>query len=80
MSDRAAIFSPRILTFMERKEAETPVANRAGTVPRPKATMVRKPRGRLCVVAAFAIMAQESPQGRNPVARPRAILASRRGD
>ena len=80
MTDTAATRSPRNLALMESKEAESPVRNRAGTVPSPKKTMVKNPGSGCWVVAAFTTMAQESMQGKKPVASPRANLEVRRGD
>ena len=74
MTETAAARSPRNLTLKESREAESPVRKRAGTVPRPKANIVRKPPRRLCMVAAFMIMAQESMQGKKPVRNPNATL------
>jgi hypothetical protein len=74
MTDTAATRSPNNRVFMDRREAESPVKNRAGTVPSPKKIMVKKPGSGCWVVAAFTTMAQESMQGRKPVARPRKTL------
>ena len=75
MTAAAAARSPKNLTRRESREAETPVKNRAGTVPRPKAKVVKKPWNGEEAVAAFTIMAQESMQGRKPTAIPKASLA-----
>ncbi len=80
MIEAAATRSPRNLVLMESREAESPVRNRAGTVPSPKKTMVKKPGSGCWVVAAFTTMAQESMQGKKPVANPRANLEIRRRD
>lgn len=74
MIEAAATRSPRTLVFKESSEADSPVKKRAGIVPIPNANIVRNPPTELCVVAAFIIMAQESMQGKNPAASPRAIL------
>jgi len=80
MIEAAATRSPRNLVLMESKEADSPVRNRAGTVPSPKKTMVKNPGSGCWVVAAFTTMAQESMQGKKPVANPRANLEIRRWD
>jgi hypothetical protein len=80
ITETAATRSPRNLVFMDIKEAESPVRNRAGTVPSPKKTIVKNPGSGCWVVAAFTIMAQESMQGKNPVANPRTNLKTRRRD
>ena len=80
MTETAAARSPRNLTFKESREAETPVKKRAGTVPRPKANIVRKPPTRLCMVAALMIMAQESMHGKKPVRNPKASFDAGRRD
>jgi len=65
---------------MDRREAESPVKNRAGTVPSAKKAIVRNPGSGCWVVAAFTTMAQESMQGKKPVANPRANLEAWRWD
>jgi hypothetical protein len=49
-------------------------------VPRPKKAMVKNPMMGFWVVAALMIIAQESMQGKNPVATPRANLEGRDWD
>ena len=80
MTERAAARSPKNLIFRVRSEAERPVKKRTGVVPRPKKAMVKNPMMEFWVVAALRIIAQESMQGKNPVATPRANLEGRDGD
>ncbi len=80
MTERAATRSPKNLIFKVRREAERPIKKRTGTVPRPKKAMVKNPMMGFWVVAALMIIAQESMQGKNPVATPRANLESRDWD
>ena len=80
MTETAAARSPRNLTLKDSREAESPVKKRAGTVPRPKANIVRKPPTGLCMVAAWMIMAQESMQGKKPVMPPKATFDAGRCD
>ena len=77
ITETAAIRSPKKRALRERREAEIPVKKRAGTVPRPKEVVIRKPTKGFPVEAALMIMAQESMQGRNPVANPRASFEER---
>jgi hypothetical protein len=77
MTETAAIRSPRKRIRSETRETERPAKNRAGTVPAPKRTIVRKPARGWEAVAALTIMAQESMQGRKPVAMPRRIFEER---
>jgi hypothetical protein len=77
ITETAAMRSPKKRALRERREAERPVKKRAGTVPRPKEVVTKKPVKGLPVEAALTIMAQESRQGRNPVASPRASFEGR---
>ena len=77
MTAAAAARSPKNLIRREKREAERPVKNKAGTVPKPKVRVVRNPWRGVGAVAAFRIMAQESIQGRKPTAKPKPNLASR---
>ena len=70
----AATRSPRNLALKERSEVDNPGKKRTGIVPNPKANIVRNPPTGLWVVAALMIMAQESRQGKNPAANPKATL------
>jgi hypothetical protein len=74
MTEAAAARSPRNRTCRERREAESPVKKRAGTVPSPKETIVRNPPIKFWVVAALISIAQESRQGKKPVRNPKAIF------
>ena len=80
ITERAATRSPKNLIFRVRREAEKPAKKRTGTVPKPKKAMVKNPVMGFWVVAALMIIAQESMQGRNPVAAPRANLEGRDWD
>jgi len=80
MTEKAATRSPKNLIFRVRREAEKPVKKRTGTVPRPKKAMLKNPMMGFWVVAALMIIAQESMQGKNPVATPRANLEARDWD
>ena len=80
MTESAATLSPRNLARRDKNEAENPIKKRAGTVPRPKDSMVRNPEPRFSVVAAFTIIAQERPHGKKPVASPNNIFEPRRWD
>ena len=77
ITETAAIRSPKKRALKERREAESPVKKKAGTVPRPKEVVIRKPTEGFPVEAALTIMAQESMQGRKPAARPRASFEER---
>jgi hypothetical protein len=77
ITETAAIRSPKKRALRERREAESPVKKRAGTVPRPKEVVTKNPVKGFPVEAALTIMAHESRQGRNPVARPRASFEER---
>jgi len=74
MIEMAATLSPKILIFRDMKEVDNPVAKSRGTVPSPKATIVKKPFTADRHVAAFKIIAHDNPHGRKPVARPRISL------
>jgi len=74
MMEEAAIFSPSTRSLNDRKDAKNPLRKSAGTVPSPNAAVMEKPTKGSWVVAAFTIMAQERPQGRNPTNRPSIIL------
>ncbi len=80
MTERAAARSPKSLIFRVRREAERPVKKRAGIVPKPKKAMVKNPMIGFWVVADLMIIAQESMQGKNPMAAPRANLEGRDWD
>ena len=80
MTEIAATRSPRNLAFKERRDADNPGKKRAGIVPNPKENIVRSPPMGLCVVAALMIIAQESMQGKNPAASPKATLLTIRRD
>ena len=75
MTAKAASRSPRRRNFRERIEVKRPAASSVGMVPRPKATMVRKPATISCSEAALTIMAQERQQGMKPTSRPRRAFA-----
>jgi hypothetical protein len=75
--EAAAIRSPKNRAFRERRDAERPVKNSAGTVPSPKEVVIRNPVKGFAVEAALTIRAQDNRQGRNPVARPRANFEDR---
>ncbi len=70
MTAHAAARSPMSRVRSDSNEAEMPVAKRTGEVPRPKRAIVQNPAAGFWVVAAFAIMAQDSMHGRNPAPIP----------
>ncbi len=77
MTAAAATLSPKNLVCRDKNEDENPIKKRAGTVPRPKEIMVRNPAPTFWVVAAFTIIAQEKPHGKNPAANPKTIFELR---
>ena len=74
MTERAATRSPIILILRVSREAEIPTVNKAGTVPKPKASMVIAPSATFSVMAALTSMEEVREQGRSPQAAPMAIL------